>query len=93
MYLSNNGETWATSGQVPARLSVQQKPTVTGIQSVTVAANEFKTIGRPGQTHKAINEIVTLYETAFSAILANTTPAPQAMQDASKAVQAVLDRG
>ncbi|MBA3942992.1 MAG: extracellular solute-binding protein [Herpetosiphonaceae bacterium] len=93
VYLSNNGETWATSGQVPARLSVQAKPAVTSIQSVTVAANQFKAIGRPGQTHKAINEIVTTYETAFSAILSNTTPAPQAMQDASKAVQAILDRG
>ncbi len=93
VYLSNNGETWATSGQVPARLSVQQKPTVTGIQSVSTAAAQFKAIGRPGQTHKAINEIVTTYETAFGAILANTTPAPQAMQDASKSVQAILDRG
>ena len=33
-WLSDNGETWATSGQVPARLSVQQKPVVQEIPSV-----------------------------------------------------------
>ncbi|GAC1385145.1 MAG: ABC transporter substrate-binding protein [Herpetosiphon sp.] len=93
VWLSNNGETWATSGQVPARLSVQEKPSVKAIPSVTAAANEFKTIGKPGQTHQSINEIVTTYETAFGAILAGTSPAEQAMKDASKSVQAILDRG
>lgn len=92
-WLSDNGETWATSGQVPARLSVQNKPSVQGIPSVKVAAQEFKEIGRPGQGHPAINEIVVTYEAAFSAVLAGATPAQKAMTDASKAVQAILDRG
>ena len=92
-WLSNNGETWATSGQVPARLSVQQKPSVQEIPSVKVAAAQFKEIGRPGQTHPSINEIVTTYEAAFSAALAGTTPADQAMKDASTQVQSILDRG
>jgi ABC-type glycerol-3-phosphate transport system substrate-binding protein len=92
-WLSDNGETWATSGQVPARLSVQQKPTVQEIPSGKTAAAEFKEIGRPGQTHPSINEIVTTYEAAFSAALAGTTPADQAMKDASTQVQAILDRG
>jgi len=92
-YLSNNGETWATSGQVPARLSVQNKPSVQGIQSVKVAADEFKAIGRPGQTHQAINEIVITYEAAFSAALAGSQTPEKAMGDAHTAVQAILDRG
>ncbi len=92
-WLSDNGETWATSGQVPARLSVQGKPTVQNIPSGKVAADQFLKIGRPGQSHKAINEIVTAYEAAFSAALAGTAPAKQALDEAHTAVQAILDRG
>jgi ABC-type glycerol-3-phosphate transport system substrate-binding protein len=92
-WLSNNGETWATSGQVPARLSQQQKPSVQGIQSVKVAADQFGKIGHPGQGHPAINEIQTDAETAFGAILAGSTPTSKAMTDANKQVQAILDRG
>ncbi|MBC8077371.1 MAG: hypothetical protein H7Y32_14950, partial [Chloroflexales bacterium] len=92
VWLSNNGETWATSGQVPARVSVQGKPSVQEIPSVAVAGKQFGEIGRAGQSHPAINEIVTAYEAAFSAVLANTTPTEQAMNDAHTAVQQILDR-
>jgi maltose-binding protein MalE len=92
-WLSNNSETWATSGQVPARLSVQKKPSVQGIQSVKVAADQIAKIGHPGQGHPAINEIQTDAETAFGAILANSTPTAKAMNDANTQVQAILDRG
>jgi ABC-type glycerol-3-phosphate transport system substrate-binding protein len=92
-WLSDNGETWATSGQVPARLSVQKSPKVQEIPSGKAAAAQFLEIGRPGQSHKAINEIVTAYEAGFSAALAGTTPPDQAMNEAHTAVQAILDRG
>jgi len=92
-WLSDNGETWATSGQVPARLSVQGKPAVTAIESVKVAGEQFAAIGVPGESHTSINEIVTAYEAAFSAILANTTPTEEAMNEAHTAVQSILDRG
>ena len=91
-WLSDKGETWATSGQVPARLSVQKLPSVQEIPSGKVAAAQFSEIGRPGQSHPDINEIVTIYEAAFSAALANTTPVEQAMNDAHTQVQAILDR-
>ncbi len=93
VWLSNNGETWATAGQVPARTSVQQKRSVQAIPSVKVAAQQFQEIGRAGETHTAINEIVTAYEAAFSAALAGTTPTEQAMNEAHTAVQSILDRG
>ncbi len=93
LYLSDNGETWATSGQVPARISVQQKQSVQDIPSVAVAGAQFAEIGRAGQSHKYINEIVTAYEAAFSAALSGTTPPDQAMNEAHTAVQAILDRG
>ncbi|HEU5015846.1 MAG TPA: extracellular solute-binding protein [Roseiflexaceae bacterium] len=92
-WLSDNGETWATSGQVPARLSVQNKPAVQNIPSGKMAAAEFKEIGRPGQSHPSINEIVTAYEAAFSAALAGTTPPKQALDEANTQVQSILDRG
>lgn len=93
LWLSDNGETWATSGQVPARISVQQKQTVQELPSVAVAAKEFGEVGRAGQSHRAINEIVTAYEAAFSAALSGTAPPEQAMNEAHTAVQAILDRG
>ena len=92
-WLSNNNETWATSGQVPARLSAQKKPSVQAIQSVKVASDQIAKIGHPGQGHPAINEIQTDAETAFSAILANSTPTAKAMNDANTQIQAILDRG
>ncbi len=92
-YLSDNGETWATSGQVPARLSVQAKPSVAEITSVKVAGEQFAQSGVPGESHSSINEIVTAYEAAFSAILSGTTPTEEAMNEAHTQVQAILDRG
>ncbi len=93
VWLSNHAETWATSGQVPARSSVQQQPSVQEIPSVKVAAQQFQEFGRAGQSHPAINEIVTAYEAAFSAALAGTTPPEQAMNEAHTTVQSILDRG
>lgn len=91
-WLSDNGETWATSGQVPARLSVQQTPTVQNIPSGKLAAAEFLEFGRPGPSHPAINEISTAYETAFSAIVAGTSQPLDALKEAESQVQPVLDR-
>jgi len=91
-WLSDNGETWATSGQVPARLSVQQKPSVQEIPSGKTASAQFKEIGRPGQKHPEINEIVSIYEAAFTAAFAGTTPVEQALNDANTQIQVILDR-
>ncbi|GAC1542125.1 MAG: hypothetical protein NVS2B7_15120 [Herpetosiphon sp.] len=92
-WLSDNGEMWAQSGQLPARLSVQQKPTVQSIWTVPTLSKEFTEIGKTEVPHKAITEIVTTYEAAWSAALANTTPVAQALQDAGKTIQTILDRG
>lgn len=91
-YLSNNGAFWATSGQVPARLSVQQEPEVQNIWSVKAAAEEFNSIGRPEVPHKAYIEIQTAWETAVSAALANITPLAQALEEGNAQIQAILDR-
>lgn len=92
-WLSDNGKTWATSGQVPARLSVQQDPDVQSIWSVKAFAEEFTKIGRTDVPHKSITEIVTAWEAAVSGALANTTPVKESMSEGSKAIQAILARG
>jgi ABC-type glycerol-3-phosphate transport system substrate-binding protein len=91
-YLSDNGEFWATSGQVPARLTVQQLPSVQEIWSVKAAAEEFNSIGRTEVPHKAFIEIQTAWETAVSAALAQTTPLEESLQTGNDQIQAILDR-
>jgi multiple sugar transport system substrate-binding protein len=91
-WLSDNGKTWANSGQVPARLSVQQDPTVQEIWSVKAFAEEFKSIGKTDVPHVAASEIQTTWEDAVSGALANTQPVKEALSQGSKALQAILDR-
>jgi ABC-type glycerol-3-phosphate transport system substrate-binding protein len=91
-WLSDKGKTWANSGQVPARLSVQQDPEVQGIWSVKAFAEEFVKFGRTDVPHVAASEIQTTWEQAISGALANTTPVKDALAEGSKALQAILDR-
>lgn len=93
VWLSNNGASWATGGQVPGRLSVQKLAEVQNVPVVKTSAAEFNEIGRNGPSHPAINEIVVAYETAISSALSGLTPPDQAMNEAHTAVQAILDRG
>jgi len=94
-WLSDNGETWANSGQVPARLTVQKKESVQAIPSVKIAGEQFAAVGVPGEGGKseAITEILAAYEPAYSAILTNTTPVNDALEEANTQIQAILDRG
>jgi ABC-type glycerol-3-phosphate transport system substrate-binding protein len=92
-WLSNNGKTWAQSGQIPARLSVQQDPEVQAIWSVKSAAENFAQYGRADTPHKAYVEILTAWEAAISAAMTNTTPLQQALDEGNTTIQAILDRG
>ncbi len=92
-WLSDNGEAWAQSGQIPARLSVQQKPSVQEVWSAPAFIEAFNTIGKTEVPHKSITEIVTTYEAAWNAAMANTTPVEQALNEANTAIQAIIDRG
>ncbi|MCX6049869.1 MAG: extracellular solute-binding protein [Chloroflexi bacterium] len=91
-WLSDNGKTWATSGQIPARLSVQKDPAVQGIWSVKAAAEAFNAFGHTEVPHKAFIEIQTAWETAVSGALTNTTPVDQALKEGAKQIQDILDR-
>ena len=92
-WLSNNGKTWATSGQIPARLSVQDDPDVQAIWSVKSAAENFNNYGKTDVPHKAFIEIQTAWEAAVSAAVSNTQPIEEAMNEGTAAIQAILDRG
>ncbi len=91
-WLSNNGATWATSGQVPARLSVQASKTVQDIWSVKVFSEQFQKIGKTEPPHIAIREIQQVYEPAFDAILNNISPLKEVATQANADIQAILDR-
>jgi maltose-binding protein MalE len=91
-WLSDNGKTWATSGQIPARISVQQDPDVQAIWSVKAAAEQFNAFGRTEVPHPAFIEIQTVWETAVSAAVTNTTPLIEALQGGNEQIQAILDR-
>jgi ABC-type glycerol-3-phosphate transport system substrate-binding protein len=92
-WLSDNGKTWANSGQVPARLSVQKDPDVQNIWSVKAFAEEFTSIGKTDVAHQSATEIVTTWEAAASGVLAKVMPIKDGLAEASKAIQAILDRG
>ena len=92
-YLANNGAFWATSGQVPGKIAVQEDPEVQAIESVAMAAKEFNEIGRTTLAHKSFIEIQTAYETAVGNALASADANVEAdLQAGCDVIQAVLDR-
>jgi ABC-type glycerol-3-phosphate transport system substrate-binding protein len=91
-WLSDNGKTWAQSGQIPARLSVQQDPEVQGIWSVKSAAENFSKYGKADTPHKAYTEILTAWEAAIGAAMANVKPLKEALDEGNAAIQAILNR-
>ena len=92
-YLANNGEFWATSGQVPGKMAVQQSDAVQAIESVATAADQFNAIGRTSVAHKAFIEIQTAYETAVGAALASPDADVAAeLQAGAEQIRAILAR-
>ena len=91
-WLSDNGKTWATSGQIPARLSVQKDPDVQAIWSVKGASEAFAKQGHTETPHMSFIELQTAWETAVGAALANTQPLKEALDSGNSAIQAILDR-
>lgn len=92
IYLANEGAFWATSGQVPAKLGVQEALDPAEYPSVVMAAKQFNEIGMTEPGHKAFLEIQTAWETAVSAIMADTADTQTALDEANAQIQAILDR-
>ena len=92
-YLATNGTFWATSGQVPGMMAVQQDPEVQAIESVAKAAEQFNAIGKTDVPHKAFIEIQTAWETAVSEALASADSDVEAsLKAGNEQIQAILDR-
>ncbi len=92
-YLAQNGAFWATSGQVPAVINVQQEAEVQALESVAMAAEQFNAIGRTSDPHAAFIEIQTAYETAVGNALASAdADVAAALRDGNTQIQAILDR-
>jgi ABC-type glycerol-3-phosphate transport system substrate-binding protein len=91
-WLSDNSMEWATSGQIPARLSAQNDPRINDIWSVAVFSKMFQEIGRTLPSHPALSELTAAWDPAFSAALSKTTPVKEALTNGNKQMQAVLDR-
>lgn len=91
-YLSNNGLAWASSGQVPARFSVQEQLDPEADRAVIVFANAFKEQGRLETPHPGKDEIAASWEPEIGGSWDNVSPVDQALQTANERVQDVLDR-
>jgi len=92
-YLADNGAFWATSGQVPGKIAVQEEAEVQAIESVAMAAKQFNEIGRTTLAHKSFVEIQTAYETTVGNALASADANVEAeLQAGCDVIQAILDR-
>lgn len=91
-YLTDHGLTWATSGQPPARLSEREALTLEEYPSTKVFSDSFARQGRYDTAHVAIQEIQAAYEPELDAAWNNTKSVEEALNDANKRIQSVLDR-
>jgi ABC-type glycerol-3-phosphate transport system substrate-binding protein len=92
VYLSDNGLTWATSGQVPARFSVQEQLDPDEDHAVLVFAESFRTQGRLETPHPLKQEIAAAWEPEVDGAFNNVTGVDAALEVADERVQDVLDR-
>ena len=91
-YLSDNGLTWAESGQVPARFSVQENLDPVVHKATIVFAEAFLDQGRLEVPRPPKSEIAEAWEPEINGMWDNVTPIEEALQTANERVQAVLDR-
>ncbi len=91
-YLSDNGATWATSGQVPARFSVQDNLDPEEDRAVIVFADAFREQGRLETPHPGKDEIAASWEPEIGGSWDGVTTVEEALSTANERVQDVLDR-
>jgi ABC-type glycerol-3-phosphate transport system substrate-binding protein len=92
VYLSENGLTWASSGQVPARFSVQEQLDPEADRAVMVFAESFREQGRLETPHPLKQEIAAAWEPEIDGAWNNVTSVDEALNTANERVQDVLDR-
>jgi len=91
-YLSNNDALWATSGHVPARISSQSKLDPNVYKSNVVFGKSFQEYAVFELPHVASTELTNAYDPELSAAMSGQKTVDQALDDAAKRMQAILDR-
>jgi multiple sugar transport system substrate-binding protein len=92
-YLSDNGATWADAGHVPARISVQEKLDPKVYVSNVVFGKSFQDFGVfVDPQNPNVSELTNAYDPEITAAMSGQKTVKQALDDAAKRMQAVLDR-
>jgi len=91
-YLSNNDALWATSGHVPARVSSQAKLDANVYKSNIVFGKSFQEYAVFELPNVNATELSDAYDPEIQAAMNNQKSVEQALNDAAKRMQAILDR-
>lgn len=92
VWMSNHGLDWARSGQPPARISLQNDPTLQEHWHTGNFGSQFQDIGRTEQQHANITEIQNAYQQEFEAVITDVKTVSEGIAEAHLRVQEVLDR-
>jgi ABC-type glycerol-3-phosphate transport system substrate-binding protein len=91
-WITENQVTWASSGQVPARISAQEALDPEDYPSNILLGQTFQEYGQLEPACLSILEIEDALNPELSAALNGQKTAQQALDDASARIQSVLDR-
>ncbi len=91
-WVSENQVAWAASGQVPARISAQNKLDATNYPSNITLGKSFTEYGIIDYVSTVTQELYSALDPELDAALNNTKTAKQALDDAAARMQQVLDR-
>jgi len=92
-YLSDHSDIWATSGQVPARFSIQEGLDPEELRAVLVFADSFNRQGRIETPHPLKQELNSAWQPEVNGAWDNVASPEEALNTASERVQDILDRG
>ncbi len=92
LWVSEHQKDWAASGQVPARLSVQAALDPAKYSSNILIGKTFTQYGRMEPRHEHLQELIDAVAPEISAALNNQKPVKQALDDAARRMQQILDR-
>ncbi len=91
-WVSENQVTWASSGQVPARLSAQAALDPEVYPSNILLGGTFSAYGIQDPQTTVTQELLTLLDVGLQEALNGIKPADQALNDAAVLMQEALDR-
>lgn len=92
-WVSNNQVIWASSGQVPARLSAQAALDPETYPSNILLGQGFTDYGVQDPKTTVTQELLTYLDASLQEALNNIKPVEQALNEAAELMQEALDRG